>query len=84
MKKVTLLAAPTRLDRDTEDKAVLGAQQESRTGKHHLSYGASNPAITRAPVNQIWVLIPNLYVLASFSSTMLFSQFENLFYISRV
>lgn len=38
VKKVALLAAPARLDRDTEEKPVLGAQQESRTAKDHFGH----------------------------------------------
>lgn len=33
-----LLAASARLGRSTEEKPVLGLQQESRTGKEHLSH----------------------------------------------
>lgn len=84
VKKVALLAGPARLDGDTEEKLVLGAQQESRIGKDHLGHWAPDPAITRASVNPSWVLVANLYMLTSCSSTVLFSQFKNLFCISRL
>lgn len=51
VKKAALLAVPARLDKVTEEKPVLGAQQESRIGKGHLGHWAPDPAITKASVN---------------------------------
>lgn len=62
---MALPAAPGGLDGGTELKAVLEAQQEPRTGMDHLGHWAPDPAITRVCVNQSWVLVPTLSLLAA-------------------
>lgn len=79
---MALPSAPGELDGGTEVKAVQEAQQEPRTGMDRLGHWAPDPATTRAFVNQIWVLVPTLSLLANCSRAMLSSQFKNLCQIS--